>query len=123
MEARSGSCPRICIKKFIPEGIRLFDAHKDTTRVERELYSNKEDELSLHRNLPKKKWSDDMFGSVGMSEILVILVVVLLLFGSKQLPDVARKIGKGYREFQKATQNARDEVKKILEDDQDNRNG
>jgi len=64
-----------------------------------------------------------MFGSVGMAEILVVLVVVLLLFGSKQLPDVARKIGKGYREFQKATQNARDEVKKILEDDQNNFKG
>ena len=60
-----------------------------------------------------------MFGSVGTSEILVILLVVLLLFGSKELPDMARKVGKGWREFQRATQNARDEVRKILEDDQD----
>jgi TatA/E family protein of Tat protein translocase len=57
-----------------------------------------------------------MFGSVGFSEIIVIMLIILLLFGSKQLPDIARKIGKGYREFQRATQNARDEVKKMLDD-------
>ncbi len=58
-----------------------------------------------------------MFGSVGFSEIIVILLIVLLLFGSKQLPEMARKLGKGYREFQRATQNARDEVKKMLDDE------
>lgn len=58
-----------------------------------------------------------MFGSVGFSEIVVILLIVLLLFGSKQLPEMARKLGKGYREFQRATQNARDEVKKMLDDE------
>jgi sec-independent protein translocase protein TatA len=58
-----------------------------------------------------------VFGSVGFSEILVIMLIVLLLFGSKQLPEMARKIGKGYREFQRATQNARDEVKKMLDDE------
>jgi sec-independent protein translocase protein TatA len=58
-----------------------------------------------------------VFGSVGFSEIVVILLIVLLLFGSKQLPEMARKLGKGYREFQRATQNARDEVKKMLDDE------
>jgi sec-independent protein translocase protein TatA len=64
-----------------------------------------------------------MFGSVGMMEILVILVVALLLFGSKELPDVARKLGKGYREFQRMTQSARDEVKKMIDDDKHDRMG
>jgi sec-independent protein translocase protein TatA len=58
-----------------------------------------------------------VFGSVGFSEIVVILLIVLLLFGSKQLPEMARKLGKGYREFQRATKNARDEVKKMLDDE------
>ena len=62
-------------------------------------------------------------GPIGMSEILVILVVVLLLFGSKELPDAARKIGKGYREFQRLTHNARDEVKKILDDEKNDFKG
>jgi len=57
-----------------------------------------------------------MFGSVGMGEILLILLLALLLFGSKELPQVARKVGKGYRDIQRMTQNARDEVRRIIED-------
>ncbi|MBN1780685.1 twin-arginine translocase TatA/TatE family subunit [bacterium] len=60
-----------------------------------------------------------MFGSLGSFEIFIILLVALLLFGSKQLPQVARNIGKGLRDFQKAAQNARDEIHKILEEEGD----
>lgn len=57
-------------------------------------------------------------------EILVILLVVLLLFGSKQLPQMAKNVGKGLREFQKATQNAKDEIQKIInEEDKDTYKG
>lgn len=52
-----------------------------------------------------------MFGAIGMQELLVIFLVVLLLFGSKQLPELARGLGKGLREFRKAA----DEVKRELE--------
>jgi sec-independent protein translocase protein TatA len=57
-----------------------------------------------------------MFGPVGMGELLLILLIVLLLFGSKELPQVARKMGKGYRDLQRMAQNAREEVKKIIDD-------
>lgn len=46
------------------------------------------------------------------SEIFVILLAVLLLFGSKKIPDAARTIGKGYRELRKAT----DDIKKEIMD-------
>ncbi|MBN1892938.1 twin-arginine translocase TatA/TatE family subunit [bacterium] len=63
-------------------------------------------------------------GSIGSMEILVILLVVLLLFGSKQLPQMAKNVGKGLREFQKATQNAKDEIQKIInEEDKDTYKG
>ncbi len=52
-----------------------------------------------------------MLPGVGMDEMIVILVVVLVLFGSKQLPDLARALGKGMRELKKATE----EVKKELD--------
>jgi len=52
-----------------------------------------------------------MFPSIGMPELLVIMVVVLLLFGSKRLPELARGLGKSIREFKKAT----DEVKKEID--------
>jgi len=65
-----------------------------------------------------------MIGSIGSTEILVILLVVLLLFGSKQLPQMARNVGKGLREFQKATQNAKDEIQKMInEEDKDSFKG
>ena len=42
-----------------------------------------------------------MFGNLGFGEILLILVVVLLLFGAKRLPEVGASLGKGIREFKK----------------------
>jgi sec-independent protein translocase protein TatA len=40
--------------------------------------------------------------NVGFREILVILLVVLLLFGAKRIPEVMKSFGKGIREFKKA---------------------
>jgi len=44
-----------------------------------------------------------MFGSLGMPELIFILLIALLVFGPKRLPDVGRTLGKGLREFRKAT--------------------
>lgn len=41
---------------------------------------------------------------VGTAELIVILCVVLLLFGGKKLPEFARNLGRGIREFKKACQ-------------------
>ena len=40
-----------------------------------------------------------MFGNFGSTEILLIALVVLLLFGAKRLPELAKGIGKGIKEF------------------------
>ncbi len=45
-----------------------------------------------------------MFGSVGMPELIIGLVVILLLFGAKRVPELARGLGSGVREFKKGTQ-------------------
>jgi len=50
-----------------------------------------------------------MFG-VGTQEILIILVVVLLLFGGKRLPEMARGVGKGLGEFRRAVRDVQREV-------------
>lgn len=42
-----------------------------------------------------------MFGNLGMTEILVILVVILLLFGAKRIPEIAGSFGKGITEFKR----------------------
>lgn len=42
------------------------------------------------------------FGNLGFGEILVILLIVLLLFGAKRIPEIAGSMGKGIREFKKS---------------------
>ena len=44
-----------------------------------------------------------MFGSLGLPEILFILVVALLVFGPRRLPEIGRTIGKALGEFRRAT--------------------
>lgn len=52
-----------------------------------------------------------MFGGFGGFEVLIILLVILLFFGAKRIPELARGIGQGINEFRKAS----DEIKKELE--------
>lgn len=49
-------------------------------------------------------------------EIIVIFLVMLLLFGSKKLPDLARTLGKGMREFQKAKDEIQNELNRSTAD-------
>lgn len=46
---------------------------------------------------------------LGTAEVLVILCIVLLLFGGKRLPELARSLGAGIREFKQAAQGASEE--------------
>jgi len=51
--------------------------------------------------------------SLGSTEIIVILVIVLLLFGGKKLPELARGLGKGINEFKKASKEVENEIKDV----------
>lgn len=52
-------------------------------------------------------------GSLGPAELVIIMFIVLLLFGSKKLPELARGIGKGIGEFKKATNGITEEINKV----------
>jgi len=52
-----------------------------------------------------------MFGSLGVPEILLIMVVVLIVFGPRKLPEVGRMLGKALGEFRRAT----DDLKNTIE--------
>ena len=59
-----------------------------------------------------------MFG-LGGGEILLILFIILLLFGAKKLPDLAKGLGKGINEFKKASKDIKDEVESAIDNDKE----
>ena len=54
-----------------------------------------------------------MFGNLGAGEILLIVLAILILFGSKKIPELAQGIGKGMKEFKKAMRDVEDDIKSI----------
>jgi sec-independent protein translocase protein TatA len=57
-----------------------------------------------------------MFGNLGTGEIILILVIVLIFFGAKKIPELAQGLGKGLREFRKAARDIQEEVEKPSEE-------
>jgi sec-independent protein translocase protein TatA len=49
-------------------------------------------------------------GNLGFTEIMLIMVVVLLLFGAKRLPEVGASIGKGIREFKRSLSDTQEAI-------------
>ncbi len=49
-----------------------------------------------------------MFG-IGMPELLIILVIILIIFGAGKLPEIGSGIGKGIKNFRKATSDVEEE--------------
>lgn len=50
-----------------------------------------------------------MFG-IGMPELIIILIIILIIFGAGKLPEIGSGIGKGIRNFKKATRNQPEEI-------------
>jgi sec-independent protein translocase protein TatA len=56
--------------------------------------------------------------NIGPTEMLVILLLALIVFGPKRLPEIGRTVGKGLREFRRASQDIRDEIQSTIDDEQ-----
>ena len=54
--------------------------------------------------------------SLGPLEIALVILVIIILFGGKKLPELARGLGLGLREFKKAKQEIKDEVKNVTDE-------
>ncbi len=54
--------------------------------------------------------------NLGFQEILLIFLIILLLFGAKKLPELARGMGHALREFRKAVREVEDTVKDVKEE-------
>ena len=59
--------------------------------------------------------------NIGAPELLIILFIILLLFGAKKLPELARSLGKSVKEFKKAASEADDEIKTAIDSTAENK--
>ena len=52
----------------------------------------------------------DLLGVLGTNEIIIILIIVLLMFGGRKIPELMRGVGRGIREFQDAKTSVKNEI-------------
>lgn len=57
-----------------------------------------------------------LFGTFGTGEALLIVLVILLLFGGKKIPELMRGLGKGVKSFKQGMNEVEDELKKPIDD-------
>ena len=50
-----------------------------------------------------REQESDMIGGIGMPELIIILVIILIIFGAGKLPEIGAGLGKGIKNFKKAT--------------------
>jgi sec-independent protein translocase protein TatA len=62
-------------------------------------------------NVPFAVWD------LGMGQIILILLVVLLMFGAKKLPELAKGLGQGIKEFKKASRDMQNEISQAASED------
>ena len=60
-----------------------------------------------------------MIGGIGMPELIIILVIILIIFGAGKLPEIGSGIGKGIKNFKKATKEVEEEEKEPKKLDND----
>lgn len=57
-----------------------------------------------------------MFGRIGPMELILILVIALVIFGPKKLPEIGKAIGDAFKAFKKTQEEASKEVEKLVSD-------
>ncbi len=57
-----------------------------------------------------------LFGPVGPTELLLILLIVVIIFGARRLPELGKSLGEGIRNFRKSVSGRNEEEKKIESD-------
>jgi sec-independent protein translocase protein TatA len=68
-----------------------------------------------------KIMTSPMFAFLGWPEIIGILVIVLVLFGAKRVPELMKGLGSGIKEFKKASKDVQDEVQRAIDEEPETR--
>ncbi|MBD1396541.1 twin-arginine translocase TatA/TatE family subunit [Pontibacter sp. JH31] len=58
-----------------------------------------------------------LIGGLGGTEVVLILFAILLLFGAKRIPELAKGLGRGIREFKDATKEIKTDIENSVKDD------
>ncbi|MBO4813546.1 MAG: twin-arginine translocase TatA/TatE family subunit [Muribaculaceae bacterium] len=61
-----------------------------------------------------------LFGTIGLSEVLIIALIILLLFGGKKIPELMKGLGKGVKSFKQGMNEVEDEIKKSVDEKPEN---
>lgn len=56
-----------------------------------------------------------MFGRIGPMELILILVIALVIFGPKKLPEIGKAVGDAIKQFRKSTEKVTDEIEKATD--------
>jgi len=67
----------------------------------------------LYKGKQYQKGNNLMFGNIGASEILVIILLILVFFGTKKIPETAKNFAKGIKEFKNEINSIKESVKPI----------
>ncbi|MDD3034486.1 MAG: twin-arginine translocase TatA/TatE family subunit [Bacteroidales bacterium] len=59
-----------------------------------------------------------LFGSVGATEVIIVALVVLLLFGGKKIPELMKGIGKGVKSFKDGMKGVEDDIKEANKEEE-----
>ena len=60
-----------------------------------------------------------MFGSIGMPELIIILVIALIIFGPRKLPELGKSLGRSLNEFKKASQDLQNTLEQEIKIEED----
>ncbi len=57
--------------------------------------------------------AENTMGNLGVTELIIIFLIIVVFFGAKKIPELAQGLGKGIREFKKATREIENEVNSV----------